>query len=119
MIGEAALRRMRPEAILVNTARGPIVQPDALARALREGWIRGAALDVFAVEPPGPDNPLYALDNLVLTPHTAGITAEARRELSLSAAQQVLQVLRGERPHGLVNPIVWEEVLERRTALGV
>ena len=119
MIGEAALRRMRPEAILVNTARGPIVQPDALARALREGWIRGAALDVFAVEPPGPDNPLYALDNLVLTPHSAGITAEARRELSLSAAKQVLQVLRGERPHGLVNPIVWEEVLEHRTALGV
>ena len=118
MIGEAALRRMRPEAILVNTARGPIVDPDALALALREGWIRGAALDVFAVEPPGPDNPLYALDNLLLTPHTAGITAEARRELSLSAATQVLQVLRGERPHGLINPIVWEEVLERRGALG-
>lgn len=117
MIGEAQLRRMRPEAILVNTARGPIVQPDALARALREGWIRGAALDVYAVEPPGTDNPLYALDNLVLTPHTAGITAEARRELALSAATQVLQVLRGERPHGLVNPIVWEEVLERRGAL--
>ncbi|CAA9586018.1 MAG: D-3-phosphoglycerate dehydrogenase [uncultured Thermomicrobiales bacterium] len=114
MLGEAQLRRMRPEAILVNTARGPIVQPDALALALREGWIRGAALDVFAVEPPGPDNPLYALDNLVLTPHTAGLTAEARRELALSAATQVLQVLRGERPRALVNPIVWDEVRERR-----
>lgn len=114
MIGEAQLRRMPPEAILVNTARGPIVQPDALARALREGWIRGAALDVFAVEPPGPNNPLYALDNLILTPHTAGLTAEARRELALSAATQVLQVLRGERPRALINPLVWDEVRERR-----
>ena len=117
MIGTAQLRRMRPEAILVNTARGPIVQPDALAEALRENWIRGAALDVFAVEPPGLDNPLYALDNLILTPHSAGLTDVARRELALSAATQVIQVLRGERPHAVINPIVWDEVQERQRAL--
>lgn len=117
MIGAAQLRRMRPEAILVNTARGPIVQPDALAQALREGWIRGAALDVFAVEPPGLDNPLYALDNLILTPHSAGLTDVARRELALSAATQVVQVLRGERPHAIINPIVWDDVRERQRAL--
>jgi D-3-phosphoglycerate dehydrogenase len=116
MIGEAALRQMRPGAILVNTSRGPVVDPAALAHALGQGWIRGAALDVFAVEPPGPDNPLYALDNLILTPHVAGLTAEARRELALSAAGQVLQVLRGERPPALVNPIVWDDVLARRQA---
>src|SRR4051794_2098222 len=117
MLGEAQLRQMRPDAILVNTSRGPVVQPDALARALREGWIRGAALDVFLVEPPGADNPLYALDNLILTPHTAGLTADARRELAISAATQVLQVLRGERPHALVNPVVWEDVLVRQELL--
>ncbi len=117
MIGTEQLRQMRPEAILVNTARGPIVQPEALAEALQGGWLRGAALDVFAVEPPGPENPLYALDNLILTPHTAGLTAVARRELAVSAATQVLQVLRGELPRALVNPIVWDEVRERRNAV--
>jgi D-3-phosphoglycerate dehydrogenase/microcystin synthetase protein McyI len=117
MIGEAELRQMRPDAILVNTSRGPVVQPEALGHALRERWIRGAALDVFAAEPPGPDNPLYALDNLVLTPHTAGLTAVARRELALSAATQIVQVLHGERPAALVNPLIWDDVLERRQSL--
>lgn len=113
MIGEAQLRRMKPDAILVNTSRGPIVQQAALVRALSEGWIRGAALDVYEAEPPADDSPLYALDNLIVTPHTAGLTAEARRELALSAATQVLQALRGERPPYLLNPEVWEDVAVR------
>jgi D-3-phosphoglycerate dehydrogenase/microcystin synthetase protein McyI len=116
MIGERELRLMRPDAFLVNTARGPIVKQEALARALREGWIRGAALDVFEAEPPPSDSPLYALDNLILTPHVAGLTIEAARALAVSAATQILQALRGERPPHLVNPEVWERVAERMRA---
>lgn len=107
MIGEAELRRMRRDAFLINTARGQILQQPALLRALDEGWIAGAALDVFDPEPPPPDSPLYAHDNLILTPHVAGLTVEAREQLALSAANQILQVLRGERPPHLVNPEVW------------
>ncbi len=113
MIGEAELRQIRREAFLINTARGQIVQQPALVRALKEGWIAGAALDVFDPEPPPPDSPLHEVDNLILTPHVAGVTVEARRDLALSAAAQILQVLRGERPPHLVNPQVWER-LERR-----
>jgi D-3-phosphoglycerate dehydrogenase/microcystin synthetase protein McyI len=113
MIDEAELRQMRRDAFLVNTARGPIVREAALARALSEGWIAGAALDVFEAEPLPAESPLYGLDNLILTPHIAGITGEASRELSLSAARQILSVLRGERPPHLVNPEVWERVRRR------
>lgn len=116
MIGEAELRQMQPHAIFVNTSRGPIVQQAALVRALTEGWIRGAALDVYEAEPPVVDSPLYGLDNLIVTPHTAGLTADARRELALSAATQVLQALNGERPAHLVNPEVWEDVALRTPA---
>lgn len=117
MIGEAELRQMRRDAYLINTARGPVVQQAALVRALKEGWIAGAALDVFDPEPPPPASPLLELDNLILTPHVAGITVEARRDLAISAATQILQVLRGERPPHLVNPQVWGQVQERlRTA---
>lgn len=116
MIGEAELRRMRPDAFLINTARGQVLRTDALVRALREGWIAGAALDVYEPEPPPADSPLYALDNLILSPHVAGLTVEARRELALSAATQILQVLRGERPANLVNPEVWAGLAGRLRA---
>ncbi len=116
MIGEAALRQMRRHAFLINTARGQVLQQAALLRALAEGWIAGAALDVFDPEPPPPDSPLYAHDNLILTPHVAGLTLEAREQLALSAANQILQVLRGERPPHLVNPEVWERVGARPRA---
>lgn len=118
MIGEAELRQMRKGAFLINTARGPIVQQGALIRALTEGWIAGAALDVFESEPLPADSPLCRLDNLILTPHVAGLTVEARRALALSAATQILQALRGERPPHLVNPEVWPRVLERLAAQG-
>ena len=116
MIGEAELRQMRRDAFLINTARGQVLQQAALLRALEEGWIAGAALDVFDPEPPPPDSPLYAHDNLILTPHVAGLTLEAREQLALSAANQILQVLRGERPPHLVNPEVWERVDARPRA---
>ncbi len=116
MIGEAELRQMRRGAFLVNTARGQVVQQAALICALKEGWIAGAALDVFDPEPPPPDSPLYEVDNLILTPHVAGVTVEAGRDLALSAATQILQVLRGERPPHLVNPKVWERLRRRLSA---
>ena len=116
MIGEVELRQMRKDAFLINTARGPIVQQGALIRALTEGWIAGAALDVFESEPLPADSPFCRLDNLILTPHVAGLTVEARRDLALSAATQILQALRGERPPHLVNPEVWPRVLERLAA---
>jgi phosphoglycerate dehydrogenase-like enzyme len=116
MIGEVQLRAMRPDAFVINTARGPVVQQAPLLRALEEGWIAGAALDVFDPEPPPADSPLYARDNLILSPHIAGLTVEVRRDMALLAATQILQVLRGERPRHLVNPEVWEHVGQRLQA---
>lgn len=116
MIGEPELKQMRRDAFLINTARGQVVQERALVRALTEGWIAGAALDVYDPEPPSPGSPLHVLDNLILSPHVAGLTVEARRELAVSAATQILQVLRGERPPHLLNPKVWER-LQRRLPL--
>ncbi len=107
MVGERELRAMQKHAFLVNTARGPIIAAAALARALREGWIAGAALDVYEDEPLARDSPLAGLENLILSPHIAGLTDEALRGMALSAAEQILQALRGERPAHLVNPEVW------------
>jgi D-3-phosphoglycerate dehydrogenase len=119
MINETTLRKMRPDAYLINTARGPIVDEAALARALRENWIQGAAIDVFAEEPFRAENPLAGLDNVILTPHVAGLTVEAIADLALSAATQILQVLKGERPPHLVNPEAWMRVQERVKRAGL
>ena len=72
LIGEHELRLMKPTAIFLNTSRWPVVDETALVRALREGWIAAAGLDVVESEPPAADNPLFAMDNVVLTPHVAG-----------------------------------------------
>ncbi len=98
MIGEAELRAMKSTAYLVNTARGPIVREAALARALREEWIAGAALDVLETEPPTEHHVLFALDNLILTPHVAFYSEESERELQRKAAEEVARVLSGQRP---------------------
>ena len=113
MIGEAQLRRMQRHAILINTARGKIVQQKPLERALAEGWIAGAALDVFEEEPLAEPSPLWDLDNLILTPHVAGLSGDALRELAHSAVSQVLQALSGERPRNLVNPAAWDAAKAR------
>ncbi len=109
LLGEAELLRMKPTAYLVNTSRGGVVDEAALARALREGWIAGAACDVFEEEPPL-RSPLLRAPNVVLTPHLGGYTREATARAARLAAEQVLTVLRGERPPHVVNP----EVFERR-----
>lgn len=113
MIGEAELRRMQRHAFLINTARGKVVQQKALERALAEGWIAGAALDVFEEEPLAEPSPLWELDNLILTPHVAGLSGDALRELAHSAVTQVLQTLAGERPRNLVNPAAWNAAMAR------
>jgi D-3-phosphoglycerate dehydrogenase len=106
MIDARALRLMKPSAFLINTARGAIVDEGALFTALQEGWIAGAALDVLAQEPPPPDHPLLTLDNVIITPHTAFYSQAAIAELAHKAAAHVAQVLGGETPTNLVNPMV-------------
>jgi D-3-phosphoglycerate dehydrogenase/microcystin synthetase protein McyI len=81
--------------------------------ALRHKVIAGAALDVFEPEPAPDTNALYQLPNVIVTPHLAGVTGEAVKRMAIGAAEQVLQVLRGERPPRLVNPEVWDQFLER------
>ena len=109
LIGEAQLRLMKPSAFLINTARGPIVDQDALTRALREKWIAGAGLDVFRKEPLDADDPLLGMDNVVLAPHGLAWTEEIARDNGLEACDNILAVYRGEAPPGIVN----REVLER------
>jgi D-3-phosphoglycerate dehydrogenase / 2-oxoglutarate reductase len=106
MIGERELRLMKPTATLINTARGPIVDEAALVRALTEGWIAAAAVDVLEREPPDPSHPLLALDNAIVTPHVAFASEAAVTDLRTRAAEQVARVLRGERPANLINPVV-------------
>ena len=106
LIGEAELRRMKPSAFLVNTGRGPVVDGKALARALTEGWIAGAGLDVMEKEPPDPDDPLLKLDNIVITPHYASYTEEAYAEMRRKVVEAVAAALRGEFPRVVANPEV-------------
>jgi len=104
LIGADELALMRPHAILINVARGAVVDEAALLAALRARRIAGAALDVFAVQPLPPDHPFFALDNVLLTPHLAGITEGSMRRMGLGAVAEVLRVLAGEPPANLVNP---------------
>jgi len=103
LVGERLLRQMPSHAVLVNTARGALVDTDALALALREGWIAGAALDVVEQEPPVEGHELRSLETVVLTPHTAFYSEESLRELQRKAAEQLRAALAGERPAYLVN----------------
>jgi D-3-phosphoglycerate dehydrogenase len=102
-IGESILRQMKPTACLINTARGALVDTDALARALRERWIAGAALDVLPQEPPPADNPLLDLDNIVLTPHVAFYSEESLQALRQRTARAVVDVLAGRAPEHVWN----------------
>jgi D-3-phosphoglycerate dehydrogenase len=106
MFNEAAFRKMKPSAFFLNLARGPIHDQKALYRALKEGWIAGAGLDVLEKEPPDPDDPILTLDNVVYTPHYASYTEEAYHELRVKTAENAAAVLRGEFPKYLYNPEV-------------
>jgi D-3-phosphoglycerate dehydrogenase len=106
LIGQRELARMKPTAFLINTSRGGIVDEQALAAALKDGRLGGAALDVLSVEPPPADHPLRHAPNIILTPHLAFYSRESVIELQTKAAEEVARALKGEPPRSPVNPEV-------------
>src|SRR6202012_4046557 len=113
MIGAKQFALMQPHAYFITTARGFIHDEDALLEALRHKKIAGAGLDVWAKEPPPPDHPLLQFDNVLASPHTAGVTREARENMGRIAAEQVLDALDGKRPPRIINPEVWPAYVKR------
>jgi len=107
LIGEQQFQMMKPGSFLINVSRGPVVDEAALIRALQDGHLAGAGLDVFDPEPPMPDNPLLHMSNVVVTPHVASNTDKGYWKMSQSVVDQVLQVLAGERPSFLIDPSAW------------
>lgn len=108
MIGEAQLRAMKPTALLINAARGALVDQAALARALREGWITGAALDALDPEPPAPDDPILRAPNCIITPHNSSMTRETAERVNATVCENIISALAGRRPRFTVNPEVFE-----------
>jgi D-3-phosphoglycerate dehydrogenase len=103
LIGEEELKKMKKTAFLINAARGPIVDEAALIKALREGWIPGAGLDVFEREPISPDNPLLKMDNVILSPHALAQTDQTFSTMWDIITGQLAAIARGEIPEALVN----------------
>jgi D-3-phosphoglycerate dehydrogenase len=106
LLNAERLRKMKPTAFVINTARGGLIVTDALTQALQEGWIAGAALDVFDPEPLPADHPLWSQPALIATPHIAFYSEESVLELEVQAARNVAAILSGRRPASLVNPEV-------------
>ena len=113
MFGAAQFAAMRPGAYFINTARGGIHDEAALVEALNSGWIAGAGLDVFLKEPPDPDHPLLGFDNVIASPHIAGMTVETMVEMCEATALQWLTIFDGGVPPRLVNPEAWPRYAER------
>jgi D-3-phosphoglycerate dehydrogenase / 2-oxoglutarate reductase len=106
LMNRETLALMKPSAWLINVGRGPVVQEEALVEALKGKRIAGAMLDVYEHYRLEPGHPLFSLDNVILTPHLAAVTQESRARASVAAADEMLRILRGERPRNLVNPEV-------------
>jgi D-3-phosphoglycerate dehydrogenase len=120
MIGAPQFALMQPHAYFITAARGFIHDEAALADALRAKQIAGAGLDVWSKEPPPPDHPLLQFDNVIVSPHTAGVTIETRSNMARIAATQMLDALDGKRPPRIVNPEVWPVYAKRfEQAFGV
>ena len=114
LIGEAFFKRMKPTAILINTSRGPVVDEKALARALRDKRLAGAALDVWEEEPVNSDNPLLQMENVIATPHAAYFSSAAVAQIPRRCGEEVARVLTGQRPLNVVNPEVYAAGAVRR-----
>lgn len=108
LIGETQLRRMKPSAFLINTARGPLLDETALLRALTEGWIAGVALDVFSIEPLPARHPFRSAPNLLLSPHQASCGLDSGGRVSDTAARAILDLMNGRKPQLIVNPEVFQ-----------
>src|SRR3569833_742617 len=120
MISVREFGLMQPHAYFITTARGFIHDEDALLQALRDKRIAGAGLDVWSKEPPPPEHPLLQFDNVLASPHTAGVTIEARQNMGRIAAEQVLETLEGKRPPRIINHEVWPVYAQRfKQAYGV
>jgi D-3-phosphoglycerate dehydrogenase len=113
MIGYDELCLMRPTALFINTSRGGTYREGDLARALTERRIAGAGIDVFLEEPPPPDHPLTAFDNVILTPHNAGSTREAHENVAIYASSQWIDIFDGKVPPRLINRAAWPKYCER------
>ena len=113
LIGERELRKMKKTAYIINTARGAIIDEKALIKALKEGWIAGAGLDVLEKEPPDRDNPLLFMDNVIVTAHSGHYSETAHKELLRRPGEEVLKVLKGGFPTNIVNPKAKEKYMER------
>jgi D-3-phosphoglycerate dehydrogenase len=105
VIDAQALAQMKPTAVLINTARGPLIDEAALDQALRDGQIAAAALDVLSVEPPPADHPLFTNPRVMITPHSAWYSEDANYDVRVRAAEEVVRVLRGERPRCPANEL--------------
>jgi D-3-phosphoglycerate dehydrogenase len=103
------LSKMKPDAILVNTSRGSVVDEKALIDALSSKTIRAAGIDVFEQEPPDPDNPLFSLNNVVVSPHIAGITQNSLKGMALSCAEVIDQFFSGSKPETILNGGMWQQ----------
>jgi len=113
MIGAREFALMQKHAFFITTARGHIHDEKALEEALRTKAIAGAGIDVWAKEPPAKDHPLLQFDNVIASPHTAGVTHEARANMGRFAAEQLVLALDGKRPPRMVNPDVWPAYVKR------
>ena len=113
MMGAAAFAAMQPHAYFITTARGGIHDEEALAVALTQKQIAGAGLDVWEDEPPPTDHPLMQFANVLVSPHTAGITRQSRHNIAKIAAEQMLDILDGKKPPRLLNPEVWPAYQDR------
>ncbi len=114
LIGEAFFRRMKPTAILINTSRGPVVDEQALIKALEDKQLAGAALDVWEREPVASGNPLLKMDNVIATPHAAYFSTPAVAQVPRRCGEEIARVLTGQRPLNVVNPEVYAPGAVRR-----